>query len=261
MARKSLTHGTKRDIHESIDRREKQLQDRLSHIPDSGTHPSSWDKRLNEPKRFEVAAVFIDIDEFHNYLLKNGPRATMFMLGLFIPEAMRVINEYDGHFEKNTGDGLLAYFGFGKSATESIADLLQYITTVRWIISEEINPRLKNHGISPISVSSGSTYGDVYLANIGVRSIKRDLTRLTAVSSQVNSAFLLENEASPNEHLVGPAVEYHADKEDQQYLQFHHVLGNVYWTNPATGQEEPFMIYEYTGEWQEDGSSVAEGEV
>lgn len=252
MVRKTLTYSQRRDVYESLNRREEQLVDRLQGIPSGQSHPSNWNKRLNEPKRYEIATVFIDIDHFTDYLIRNGPKATLYMVGLFIPEAMRVINEYDGHFEKNTGDGLLAYFGFGKSAEESVADVLQYITTIRWILSNEVNPRLKQKEIEPVTVSSGATFGEVYLAEIGTPSRDSSLKRLTAVSTQVNSAFQLETQATDDEHLVGPAIEHHADSDDREYLQIEDVYDRYEWKNPETGDMEPYAIYRYVGEWLED---------
>lgn len=252
MVRKTLTYSQKRDIHESLDRREEKLPDRLEQISNGRAHPQNWNKRLNEPKQYEIATVFIDIDDFSEYLLTNGPKKTLYMVSLFIPEAMRVITEYSGHFEKNTGDGLLAYFGFGKLPSESIADVLQYITTVRWVLSNEVNPRLEKMGINPVTISSGATYGEVFLSEIGTASRKQRLKRLTAVSSQVNTAFQLENLANADEHLVGPGIQHHADDDDRQYLQVYDVLDPYEWRNPETDRTEPYMIYQYTGEWLDD---------
>ncbi|WP_181691547.1 hypothetical protein [Natronomonas sp. LN261] len=252
MARKTLTYSQKRDVHQSLNRREDELAERLQDISTGRGHPLNWNKRLNEPKRYEIATVFIDIDHFTQYLIRNGPRATLYMIGLFIPEAMRVINEYDGHFEKNTGDGLLAYFGFGKSAQESVADVLQYITTIRWVLSHEVNPRLEQLDIEPVTVSSGATYGEAYLAEIGTPSEDSSLKRLTAVSTQVNTAFGLETQAEVDEHLVGPAIEHHADEDDHEYLRLEDVYDPYEWENPETGALEPYTIYQYIGEWIED---------
>lgn len=258
MVRKNLTYSQKRDVHESLDRREEQLAERLQNISSGRAHPRNWNKRLNEPKQYEIATVFIDIDHFTEYLISNGPKATLYMVGLFIPEAMRVINEYDGHFEKNTGDGLLAYFGFGKSAKESVADVLQYITTIRWVLSHEVNPRLRQLGIEPVTVSSGATYGEAYLAEIGTPSPDSSLKRLTAVSTQVNTAFQLETQAADDEHHVGPAIEHHADQDDQEYLHLEDVYDSYVWKNPETGDREPYAIYQYVGEWLEDTVPLTE---
>lgn len=258
MVRKTLTYSQKRDVHQSLDRRQEHLNERLQRISDGRGHPRNWNKRLNEPKRYDIATVFIDIDQFTDYLIRNQPKATLYMVGLFIPEAMRVIDEYDGYFEKNTGDGLLAYFGFDKSPQESVADVLQYITTIRWVLSHEVNPRLEDLGIEPVTVSSGATYGEAYLAEIGTRSIKSELKRLTAVSSQVNTAFQLESQANADEHLVGPAVEHYADQDDSRFIHLDDVYDSYEWENPDTGEVEPYVIYKYTGEWLDDTARLEE---
>lgn len=258
MVRKTLTYSQKRDVHESLNRREDQLIERLKEISSGKAHPRNWNKRMNEPKRYYIATVFIDIDNFKDYFLNNGSKATLYMLGLLIPEAIRVINEYDGHFEKNTGDGLLAYFGFGRSAQEAVADVLQYITTIRWVLSHEVNPRLEERNIEPVTVSSGATYGEAYLVEIGTRSPDSSLKRLTAVSTQVNTAFYLETQAANNQHLVGPAIEHHADEDDRKFLHLEDVFDRYEWHNPDTGESEPYSIYQYVGEWLEDSLPLEE---
>lgn len=256
MPDKKLTHSQKRDIHESIGGRIEKLNTRLDKISDGQTIPKKNDFRLNEAKKYELAMVFVDIDGFTNYLIDHGPHRVLYLLGMFVPEAMKLVKEYDGYFEKNTGDGLFAYFGFEKTPEESIADMLQYITTVRWVISNEVNPRIQAMGFEPVSISSGATYGTTHLSRIGVRAYKQELNRMTAVSTQANIAYTLENIADADEHLVGPNVHFNADDADSQFLNFHDINEKYEWTHPMTGEDEPYSIYKYIGIWSDESDQT-----
>lgn len=252
MSERNLTHGEKRNIYESIERRTEKLNERLESIPEGKTIPKKEQFRLNEAKRYDLAMVFIDIDGFTDYLIDHGPHRVLYLLGLFVPEAMKLVKEYDGYFEKNTGDGIFAYFGFDKEPNEAISDMLQYITTVRWVIDNEINPRITDLGFQPVSMSSGATYGTAHLSRIGVKAYKQELNRMTAVSSKANIAYALENIANAREHLVGPTVYHYADDIDKQYLEFHDIHERFDWINPQTEAEDVYSIYKYTGKWVDD---------
>lgn len=255
MAQKNLTHSEKRDIHQSIESRIKKLNKRLGDIPNGRTTPEKKDFRLNEAKKYELGMVFIDIDGFTKYLIDHGSERVLYLLGMFVPEAMKLVQEYDGYFEKNTGDGLFAYFGFGKTPGDSIADLLQYITTVRWVVANEINPRIEELGFEPVSISSGSTFGTTHLSRIGEKAYKQELNRMTAVSTQANIAYTLENIADADEHLVGPKVHFHADNADQDFLEFYDLNDDYSWFNPDRGETEHYSIYRYTGKWSDEADT------
>lgn len=251
MPKKQLTSREKKDIHESLEKRVKKLNQRLDHIARGQTIPKTENYRLNEAKEYELAMVFIDIDNFTKYLMEEDRKWVLYLLGLFVPEAMRLVKEYDGFFEKTTGDGLFAYFGVGKDPDESIADMLEYITTVQWMISNEINPRAEDKGFEPISISSGSTYGTAHVSWFGVKANIQNLNQMTAVSSQANIAYTIEKRANPDEHLVGPGVYHHADETDKEFLELYDVIEEYDWVNPSD-EDEWYSIYEYTGEWDDE---------
>lgn len=251
MTNVSFTFSEKKKIRKRIDRRAAELEDRLVGIPKGHKFPNKENQRLNEPKEYEVAMVFLDIDDFSNYAFKHKNKAVLYMLGLLIPEMMKLVSEYDGYFEKNTGDGLLAYFGFEKDASNSVANLLAYLSTVRWALVNEINPLLDEKGLDRISVSGGATYGKVYLTRFGERDHSQELNRLTGVSSSANIASRLEEKATDGQFLTGPNVWYHADRPTlKKLLKLTDAFNAIRWTNPDTDEPEPYQIYEYRGNWE-----------
>jgi len=257
----TLTHSQKRRIRKRILRRADRVEERLRDVSEGRTIPNKRNQRLNEPRQYELAMVFIDIDGFSQYVFDNNDKEVLYMLGVFIPEAMKLVREYNGYFEKNTGDGLLAYFGFGEDPTTSISNLLAYLSTVRWALSKEINPLLKEYDLSPISISGGATFGRTYLSRLGERDMEQELNRLTGVSTVANIASRLEERADEEEFLVGPNIWYHSDPDSfRQFLKPHSIFSKYTWRNPETDENEPYQIYEFQGGWEgiDVSSTVAE---
>lgn len=254
MTRSTFTRSEKRKLAERINRRSAKVNERLENISRGRTLPNKENQRLNEPKEYELAIVFLDINDFSEYLLESSAEEVLYMLGVFIPEAMELVRRYDGYFEKNTGDGLLAYFGFGKAASEAITDLFDYLSTVRWALDKVINPHLVERELQPISISAGATYGQTFLQKIGVRTTSQEMNRLTAVSRAANLASRIEQLAGENEYLVGPAIFNEAPIDERDLLNPGVPLENFKWNNPHTGLDELFQTYEYVGGWRKTGA-------
>ncbi|UHH25671.1 adenylate/guanylate cyclase domain-containing protein [Halobacterium noricense] len=193
--------------------------------------------------------VFLDINSFSDYLFDNSEDEALRMLNIFIPEVLDIIRDYGGVFEKNTGDGVLAYFGAGKSDTVAVRTILDFLATVKWALANVINPQLQEKGIAPISISCGATYGTTYLSRIGVKSGNQQMNRLTAVSKIANTASRLEEKAGMNEYLVGPRIEYYSQETSwDSWMEFREVL-EYRWSPKSDSDERLFRIYDFVGEW------------
>jgi len=74
---------------------------------------------------------------------------------------MELVRDFDGKLEKNTGDGILAYFGAGEDDGDAVETLLEYIATVKWALKYHVNPELEDNDVETISISTGSAYDTV----------------------------------------------------------------------------------------------------
>lgn len=74
------------------------------------------------------------------------------MLNLFVPEVMEAARSSDGFFEKNTGDGIMVYFGANKSDGDIAHTLLEYLADVKWITANHVNPYLEKHDVEPVTI-------------------------------------------------------------------------------------------------------------
>ncbi|QLG62035.1 adenylate/guanylate cyclase domain-containing protein [Halorarum salinum] len=235
------------EIEERVDEQAEKVEERLEHIPDGQTMPDREDMLLASAKKFTLGIVFIDINDFSNYSSDNPERDVLFMLNLFIPEIMEIVRDYDGYFEKNTGDGILAYFGVGKDYPTISETVLEYIATVKYALANHVNPTLEDHDIEPITISGGAGIGkNIHVSRIG----KHSLNRRTAVGTTANSASKLEDMAETNQYFVNEGIHRHADKEDGwgQYLTDKGRLEGFRWGSDDSGWETQHY-YNFSGIW------------
>ncbi|WP_435159836.1 adenylate/guanylate cyclase domain-containing protein [Haladaptatus sp. DFWS20] len=239
------------EIVERIEERTETVEERLEDIPKGRTNPSLGDLTIHSAKRYRLGVVFVDINGFSDYMSDNDDEDTLFMLNVFIPEIMELVRDFGGKLEKNTGDGILAYFGAGDDDESAVETLLEYIATVKWTLDNHINPILEDHDIETISISTGSAYDNVYISRIGAHSGKQRMNRLTAVSSGANVASELEGMAGTNEHYVNDGVFKYADAENGwgQYLTRVGNHNGYKWGSTLNGYDTA-QYYKFTGIWK-----------
>lgn len=208
----SLAANAKQQTEPSIDRNEisEQVADRadavndqLVHIPNSYKMPNPEDMTIGSAKKFSLGIVFVDIAGFSDYAQRNPEKDVLFMLNMLIPEIMEVVRDTEGDFEKNTGDGILAYFGAGESDAQTAHLVLMYIATIKTVLADYINPTLEENGIEPVSIKVGAAMGNVHISRIGVNR----LNRRTVVGETANIASKLEDEADKHEYFVSQEIQ------------------------------------------------------
>lgn len=240
-----LPEDLRRKYSQEVSDRAEKAVERLQHIPQGRVMPDLDEMRFSEAKRFSLGVVFVDIHDSGRYLTENGPKETLFMLNIFIPQIMQLVHDFDGYFEKNTGDGILAYFGVGQSDRNSVEGLLEYLAAVRYVLSDHINPTFEEYGVEPISISAGAAYAqNVYLCRIGITG----QSRRTAISTNANASFELEERASGGEFFVNDGVYNFADRENGwgQFLDLKGVLRNFQWGSENEGYR-PARYYAFQG--------------
>lgn len=210
--------------------------------------PDLQELTFHEARRFSLAVVFVDINNSGSYLTDHGARGMLYMLNMFIPEIMELVEENEGYFEKNTGDGILAYFGAGEPNEVAVESILRYLADVRYALSNHINPELKRYGLDPISISAGASYAeDVHISRVGIRGESRRV----AISNAANAAFVLEQKAGKNEFLVDDGVYRNANRNQGfgQYLNWAGVLEKFEFGSERTGYK-PVEYYNFDGYWE-----------
>lgn len=203
------------EISERIDDRVDDLNDRLDHIPDSYVMPEPDDMTIGSAKQFRLGIVFVDIAGFSDYAHRNDDKDVLFMLNVLIPEIMALVREHDGAFEKNTGDGILAYFGAGDSDEWTSHVLLTYIASIKTVLADFVNPTLEDNDVEPVEIKVGAAMGDVFISRIGVNR----LNRRTVVGETANIASKLEDAADGHEYFVSQEIKEIAEEADCMWVE------------------------------------------
>ena len=97
---------------------------------------------------------FTDISGFslRNSISTEEQEMMLRVLNLYFTEMIRIVNDYGGSVEKNTGDGLMAYFEPGPIGTpEQNPNFWNSISPIKYV-SEISGPVQLHHGTSDESV-------------------------------------------------------------------------------------------------------------
>ncbi len=190
-----------------------------------------------------LAVLFLDISSFSSRPSANHAeqQAMLGVLNVFFSEMVRVAADYGGTVEKNTGDGLMAYFqddgGGATAAQKAVAAAM----TMMSVNATAIAPAVSVFGASPLEFRVGIDYGPVTIARLGVA---RQFNANVAIGSTANIANKMLAEAQPGDILIGESVLQRLPDDWQRFAQSHGPSGFVY---VATGSD--YLLYRFTGRW------------
>lgn len=151
------------------------------------TMPTLATVPIGSGKQMRIAIVFLDICGFSRWpnTTPEDQQDTLAILNLFLGEMMLVLRKCGGKFEKNTGDGLMGYFGTETAdddrAVHSAVDAAILMHTIN---DGVISPMLEQNGLHRIAFRIGMEFGDVTISKIGLHG----LNSLTAIGSAANTA-------------------------------------------------------------------------
>jgi class 3 adenylate cyclase len=141
---------------------------------------------IGEARRLKLCVLFLDICRFSQ--IESGEDAdqdsVLKLLNLFMAEMLHVLRASGGYFEKNTGDGLMAYFGEGTQSERTLR-AVEAAVTMHHFNDHVISPRLKRLGLTEVRFRVGIETGLVTVANVGVRG---DHHSLVAIGNTANVA-------------------------------------------------------------------------
>jgi adenylate cyclase len=132
--------------------------------------PDDDDLIIGDARRLRLAVLYVDICKFSEIQStdENEQDQVFMLLNLFMAEMLHIVKKMGGDFEKNTGDGLMAYFK-SSSDEESTRLAIEAAVTMHFLNDQVISPRLKNMRLPTIKFRVGIETGLVTAANVGVR--------------------------------------------------------------------------------------------
>lgn len=209
--------------------------------------PSEHSLRLNDGRRIPAAVLFLDICGFSDrYHCSEGEQdRELKALAIFFSELVRVINDYGGVVEKNTGDGLMAYFegprdGEGGAPHKAIACSL----TIFQVVEEVLNPAIAATGLQPFKFRICADFGDITIAKLGS---SRLFNSIVAIGSHVNSPAKMLAKAKEGELLVGGYLAISLPTEwKNKFVNWNSPIESTYYYRQSGS---PYYYFPYGGRW------------
>lgn len=201
---------------------------------------------LGEGRRLQMAVMFIDICGFSSRPLEapEEQRVNVNALAVFFAEMIKVCEDYGAKVEKNTGDGLMAWFPDSegdppeKGSKRSVAAAL----TMFDVNGRAISPMLREAGIQPFDFRIAIDWGSVTIASFGA---ERRFRSHVAVGTTANCASKLLKFAGKNELVIGEAVRKQLPESWLGWTV--QIAEDTGWVYRSSG--EPYLAYKYNGRW------------
>jgi adenylate cyclase len=161
---------------------------RLESIVQARAMPEIDDLTIGSGKFFpELAVLFLDICGFScwsNWLQEEQAKVLQVM-NIFMATMQGIVRDFNGTCEKNTGDGLMAYFSAGPSAEERVKTAVEAATVMNYVNDHVVSPQLARLGISSVKFRIGIDVGPVTIARVGIHS---DANQFVAIGTSANVA-------------------------------------------------------------------------
>lgn len=180
------------------------LRSRLESISGVRDAPAREDILIGSAAETRAVVLFVDMVASTKLAIKYSrtPEKMLATLNLLMPTLQDVVYYHNGQVEKNTGDGLLAYFGIGSGTTDQHAAALALLAGVRMMdaTSTLVNALLAQRRLEKVAITIGADLGDVLIARIG---IQRQESPLVAVGVVANRAAKIQQSAQLGQIRIG----------------------------------------------------------
>jgi adenylate cyclase len=242
--------GLKATYWKTIDDRLAAALKRIIERQDATSHgriiPEDEHLVIGEGRHLKGAVLITDISKFSAW--PSGTYAqqadVLNVLNFDVSEMVRVIRDYGGEVEKNTGDGLMAYFDAqpGEGDEGICKRALAAALTMRASTDHIINPVIRRSGWNDIKFRAGIDFGPITIARIGAAQL---FNSRVAIGATANIASKILSHAGDDDIVIGNDLR---EGLPAAWAQHAHLLtansGFVY-----TATQTPYALYEYRGRW------------
>lgn len=209
--------------------------------------PDDADLAIGSGRRLSLTVMFLDISGFSQRKSSTFEEQEMMLrvLNLFMTEMIRIVEDYGGSVEKNTGDGLMAYFEDepGKTGANSTKRAVSCALTMHAANEYLVTPILRATPVMPIDFRITMDHGPVTIAKIGAR---QGFNANVAIGNTANFAAHMLSEVKAGQVALGAAAQARLPE-----------TWRTSWTElapVATGwvfgdSTVPYPLYLYTGRW------------
>lgn len=211
--------------------------------------PDDEDLAIGTGRKLKMSVLFLDICGFTSWNLTTHEQQeqVLIIFNLFMTHMLRIAQDYGGTVEKNTGDGLMAYFeGEGNNREQSACEsAIAASQTMLYVTKHVINPLLSRSNMQTVDFRIGIDFGSITVAKIGM---PRMFNSNVAIGISANIACKMLKEAGRNEIVLGEDVYLRLGSERKKYCQLlKFVTGFV--RKPTSGSSVPYPFYKYNATW------------
>ena len=232
-------------IIERTDKRISALNQKLLEVKPGEQMPVEDQVTIGSGRQMEVSVLFLDICGYSNWFNDSydAQKFVLAVMNIFMAEMMNIVRDRKGEFEKNTGDGLMAYFGCeSNDPKECDQHALEAALTMHYFNDHLLTPYLIKNGYEGLKFRIGIDYGKVTIGRVG---IPGGMNSFVAIGTTANIACKLLNIAGPGEIVVGQHVKNNLPIGWHQFCQsFPQNTGFIYILNNL-----PYWAFKYTGRW------------
>jgi len=211
--------------------------------------PDDDDLVIGTGRRLMLTVMFIDISKFsqRQSITANEQELMLRVLNLFFTEMIRIVEDYGGVVEKNTGDGLMAYFEDRpgeEPGNDSVKRAVACSLTMRASNEYLISPILRATGIPPLEFRTTMDHGAVTIARIGA---PQRFNANVAIGNTANFAAKMLSLINPGDIAMGATARERLPLSwKTSWTQLSPIsTGWVYALNTSL----PYPLYLYTGRW------------
>ena len=215
---------------------------------DSGfgrVNPRPEDIILGEIKKFDLAILHVDIDNYKTMVGQMNFRGASRFLSVYLTEMTYQVKDFGGDLESYAGDRVTAMFGAGLDKAAAVKNCVDCALTMKAVIRHAVSPYLSRNSLPAFRCAFGIDYGSTWIERVGVRNDNR----LTLVGSTVSIASQLQDLAGPDQIFVGYDV-YTGMPKDYQNLCKPMKWADWNWTM-GDQQKTPYPFYNFDAEWKD----------
>lgn len=223
------------------------IRDRPIPVAPGRIVPDPDELAIGTGRQLKAAIMFTDISGFSARPsgASDEQQFLLNVLNLYFSEMIRVCEEYGGTVEKNTGDGLMAYFedNTGDPPETGCKRAIAAALTMFYVTQNAINPVLLRSNTQPIEFRVGIDYGPVTIAQLGAA---RRFGGLVAIGATANIASKMLEEAGPGDLFIGEDVHKQLPVRWMQYSNL--AKFTTGWCYVPSRLD--YSFYKYVGRWK-----------
>ncbi len=168
--------------------------------------PDPQDLPIGRGRRLEAAILFLDISGFTRRASETAQEQDhqVRILSLFFSEMIRIVGDFGGTVEKNTGDGVMAYFSRPRRGTPDTRQRALVCALYMFHAATHlINPIIANSGLAPLKFRVCIDYGFITVARLGAA---QRFNHIVAVGTAANRTSKMLAHANPDDLLIGDSM-------------------------------------------------------